>query len=90
MTISFSLLFVIKVNSQLLEAIQQKVELSQQLEEWKVDMEALLEEQIRERLVESERRSRRVAHSGEAGNGNGVSGAANAVGTKLLSFFQRS
>ena len=41
-----------------MEAIQQKVELSQQLEEWKGDMEALLEDQIRERLVENEKHSR--------------------------------
>jgi hypothetical protein len=41
-----------------MEAIQQKVELSQQLEEWKTDMEQLLEEQIRDRLVDSENRQR--------------------------------
>ena len=35
-----------QINSQLLEAIQQKVELSQQLEQWQVDMEQLLGEQV--------------------------------------------
>ena len=38
---------VMQINSQLLEAIQQKVELSQQLEQWKIDMQELLEEQVR-------------------------------------------
>ena len=37
---------VMQINSQLLEAIQQKVELSQQLEQWKIDMQELLEEQV--------------------------------------------
>ncbi|TRY70489.1 hypothetical protein TCAL_10105 [Tigriopus californicus] len=51
---------VMQVNSQLLEAIQQKVELSQQLDDWKTDMELLLEGQIRDRLIDSERRSKNV------------------------------
>ena len=75
------------MNSQLLEAIQQKVELSQQLEEWKTDMEALLEDQIRERLVDSERSSRKVGATARQPEDANV--AAN-VGTRLLSFFQRS
>ena len=56
-----------------MEAIQQKVELSQQLEEWKTDMEQLLEEQIRDRLVHSEEKSRRRKSSqgGGAGAGGG-------------------
>jgi len=37
---------VMQINSQLLEAIQQKVELSQQLDQWQGDMEELLEEQM--------------------------------------------
>lgn len=51
---------VMQVNSQLLEAIQQKVELSQQLDDWKTDMELLLEGQIRDRLIDSESRSKNV------------------------------
>ena len=61
-----------QVNSQLMEAIQQKVELSQQLEEWKTDMEQLLEEQIRDRLVHSEEKSRRRKSSQGGGGGFGV------------------
>ena len=59
-----------QVNSQLMEAIQQKVELAQQLEEWKTDMEQLLEEQIRDRLAHSEEKSRRRKSS--QGGGFGV------------------
>ena len=57
-----------------MEAIQQKVELSQQLEEWKTDMEQLLEEQIRDRLVHSEEKSqrRRKSSQGTTGGGFGV------------------
>ncbi|XP_022247605.1 bicaudal D-related protein homolog isoform X2 [Limulus polyphemus] len=38
------------INSQLMEAIQQKVELSQQLEQWQVDMQILLDEQLKTKL----------------------------------------
>ncbi|XKL67301.1 hypothetical protein PGB90_002792 [Kerria lacca] len=42
---------VLQANSQLMEAIQQKVELSQQVEQWQVDMEALLDERMRQKLT---------------------------------------
>ncbi|KAG0695890.1 Bicaudal D-related [Chionoecetes opilio] len=45
---------VMQVNSQLMEAIQQKVELSQQLEQWQVDMQQLLDEQMRRKLSKLE------------------------------------
>ena len=48
---------VMQVNSQLMEAVQQKVALSQQLDDWKMDMEVLLEDQIRQRLVHSEKKA---------------------------------
>ena len=47
-----------QINSQLLEAIKQKVELSQQLDQWQGDMEQLLEEQMRERLQQGESRKK--------------------------------
>ena len=52
---------VMQINSQLLEAIQQKVELSQQLDQWQGDMEELLEEQMvkKMRAQESSARSRK-------------------------------
>ncbi|RWS30098.1 bicaudal D-related protein-like protein [Leptotrombidium deliense] len=42
------------VNSQLMEAIQQKIELSQQLEQWQVDMQSLLDEQLKKKLTSHE------------------------------------
>ena len=39
------------MNSQLMEAIQQKVELSQQLDQWQQDMQELLEEQMNRKMV---------------------------------------
>merc|ERR1712062_858822 len=67
----------IQVNSQLLEAIQRKVELSQQLEQWQVDMEQLLEGQMRERLLYGDKRVHSSASAmsvssecSEGGNGN--------------------
>jgi len=45
-----------QINSQLLETIKQKVELSQQLDQWQGDMEQLLEEQMKERLQQGEQR----------------------------------
>ena len=69
----------LQVNSQLMEAIQQKVELSQQLEQWKGDMEALLEDQIRERLVDAEKETRLRAMKTENDTNKG-----------FFSFFHRS
>nr|XP_050868680.1 bicaudal D-related protein homolog isoform X1 [Vespula vulgaris] len=42
---------VLQANSQLMEAIQQKVELSQQLEQWQIDVQVLLDEQVRSKLT---------------------------------------
>lgn len=42
---------VLQANSQLMEAIQQKVELSQQLEQWQMDVQVLLDEQVRSKLT---------------------------------------
>ena len=72
------------MNSQLLEAIQQKIELSQQLEEWQSDMEVLLEDQIRDRLVQSERARAQAAAGQHSAQQQSM---ASAAGSKLLSFF---
>ncbi|KAG8236773.1 hypothetical protein J437_LFUL016887 [Ladona fulva] len=47
-----------KINSQLIEAVQQKVELSQQLEQWQMDMHHLLDEQMKKKLTTQEQRHR--------------------------------
>ncbi|XP_077534226.1 BICD family-like cargo adapter 1 isoform X1 [Haemaphysalis longicornis] len=62
------------INSQLMEAIQQKVELSQQLEQWQVDMQSLLDERVQKqlRIQEAEDR-RRKAQAAAASNGTAAS-----------------
>ncbi|OXA52806.1 bicaudal D-related protein homolog [Folsomia candida] len=45
---------MMQVDSQLMEAIQQKIQLSQQLEQWQVDMQQLLDEQMRTKLSKQE------------------------------------
>ena len=85
-----------QVNSQLLEAIQQKVELSQQLEQWQVDMEQLLEGQMRERLLNGEKPATFRATSSSAMStssemsGSADSGNGSRATSRILSFFQRN
>ena len=43
-----------QISSQLLETVQQKVGLAQQLEEWEVDMQIMLQEQLKEKIVGSQ------------------------------------
>ena len=45
--------FITQVSSQLMEAVQQKVALSQQLEEWEVDLQVMLQEQVKDKLVQN-------------------------------------
>ena len=63
---------VMQINSQLLEAIQQKVELSQQLDQWQGDMEELLEEQMVKKMRAQETSARRN-RNGNAAAGGGTS-----------------
>lgn len=91
-----------QVNSQLLEAIKQKVELSQQLDQWQVDMHELLEEQMVKKMRDQNKNSRArktttttVMPGFLGGSGNGSdsgdnSGDVRKKSSKLLSFFQRS
>ncbi|XP_030372345.1 bicaudal D-related protein homolog isoform X2 [Scaptodrosophila lebanonensis] len=46
---------LMQANSQLLESIQQKVELSQQLEQWQMDMQELIDEQMRSKMINNRR-----------------------------------
>ena len=87
---------LMQVNSQLLEAIQQKVELSQQLDQWQVDMHELLEEQMLKKLNGEKnskaQKSAMASFLGGSGNGsdNGSDSGEKRKSSKLLSFFQRS
>ncbi|XP_015363254.1 PREDICTED: bicaudal D-related protein homolog [Diuraphis noxia] len=60
---------VLQANGQLMEAIGQKVELSQQLEQWQMDMQALLDEQMRRKLLAPPAQSS-AAGTSEFGGGN--------------------
>jgi len=44
---------LIQTNQQLLEVISQKVKLGQQLENWQIDMQNVLEEQIELKLTKN-------------------------------------
>ncbi|XP_071448844.1 bicaudal D-related protein homolog [Hetaerina americana] len=53
---------LLQINSQLIEAVQQKIELSQQLEQWQMDMHLLLDEQMKKKLTTQEQRQRQIQH----------------------------
>merc|ERR1719228_2157295 len=48
---------VMQINSQLMEAIHQKVELSQQLDQWQLDMQEMLEEQMTKKMKAHENKN---------------------------------
>ncbi|KFM81670.1 Bicaudal D-related protein-like protein, partial [Stegodyphus mimosarum] len=56
---------VMHINSQLMEAVQQKVELSQQLEQWKLDMETLLDKQVMKKLKTQEQEDKKQKSQSE-------------------------
>jgi len=74
---------VMQANSQLMEAIQQKVELSQQLEQWQMDMQALLDEQMRRKLANPEQPAT------SSGNNSPASAEKKRVNRRLFGLFQR-
>ncbi|GBP80583.1 Bicaudal D-related protein homolog [Eumeta japonica] len=43
-------------NSQLYEAVRQKIDLGQQLEQWQMDMQELINEQMKHKLTSQEKR----------------------------------
>nr|XP_022899745.1 bicaudal D-related protein homolog [Onthophagus taurus] len=71
---------LMQANSQLLEAIQQKVELSQQLEQWQMDMQELLDEQLKNKLTSQEIKMK---------NSQNQQQPVAPTRRKLLGFFQR-
>lgn len=72
---------VLQANSQLMEAIQQKVELSQQLEQWQMDMQALLDEQMRRKLINQDQPN--------SGTNSPISGDKKRSSRRLFGLFQR-
>ncbi|XP_055908076.1 bicaudal D-related protein homolog isoform X2 [Eupeodes corollae] len=74
---------LMQANSQLLEAIQQKVELSQQLEQWQMDMQELIDEQMKSKL-RSSRKAKQQQQTPES-----ITLAKRVSSYKLWSLFQR-
>jgi len=81
-----------QVNSQLLEAIQQKVELSQELEKWQTDMEQLLEGQMRQQLLYGEKVTNYRTQSSSAMStcSDAETGSTSRKTSGIFSFFQRT
>merc|ERR1719346_286608 len=75
---------VMQINSQLMEAIQQKVELSQQLDQWQQDMQELLEDQMNRKMRAAQSQSK----GGKSGNDSDSSQAAERKKSKLFSFLK--
>ena len=70
-----------------MEAVQQKVALSQQLEEWEVDLQVMLQEQVKDKLVQNT--------ADQSGKSSGIDTVRSAMTRKLsrpssiISFFSR-
>ncbi|XP_075160401.1 bicaudal D-related protein homolog isoform X2 [Haematobia irritans] len=77
---------LMQANSQLLESIQQKVELSQQLEQWQMDMQELIEEQMRSKMINNRKAQQTDPQTNTSGPSNLAKRLAN---YKLWSLFQR-
>merc|ERR1719436_995008 len=73
---------VMQINSQLMEAIQQKVELSQQLDQWQQDMQELLEEQMNRKMKAAQNKT------GKSGNESDSSQTNERKKSKLFSFLK--
>ena len=73
-----------QISSQLLETVQQKVVLAQKLEEWEVDMQIMLQEQLKEKIVGSQSDS----SSGSERKKNQLENKL--ASSSIISFFLRS
>ncbi|XP_036209869.1 BICD family-like cargo adapter 1 isoform X5 [Myotis myotis] len=78
---------MMSLNSQLLDAIQQKLNLSQQLEAWQDDMHRVIDRQLMDTHLK-ERSRPAVALSRARGAGRGVE-PSTAEGKRLFSFFRK-
>ncbi|XP_040151300.1 bicaudal D-related protein homolog isoform X1 [Anopheles arabiensis] len=75
---------LMQANSQLLEAIQQKVELLQQLEQWQIDMHELIEEQMKNKLIESSTKPQQHQQQSQQSSGASTTGSRK---SRLLDLF---
>ncbi|KAI9587246.1 hypothetical protein GQX74_003093 [Glossina fuscipes] len=78
---------LMQANSQLLESIQQKVELSQQLEQWQMDMQELIEEQMRSKMINNRKT---ITNESQTSNTSAAANLAKRFSSyKFWSLFQR-
>ncbi|KAH8386041.1 bicaudal D-related protein homolog isoform X1 [Drosophila serrata] len=80
---------LMQANSQLLESIQQKVELSQQLEQWQMDMQELIDEQMRSKLINNRRALANESSAPSPPSSAAANLAKRVSSYKLWSLFQR-
>uniref|UniRef100_A0A8B9Q054 Uncharacterized protein n=1 Tax=Apteryx owenii TaxID=8824 RepID=A0A8B9Q054_APTOW len=77
---------MMSLNSQLLDAIQQKVNLSQQLEAWQDDMHRVIDQQL---MDKHPKEWSQLAYSFSRGYGQGDE-PTGAEGNRLFSFFKKN
>lgn len=77
---------LLQANSQLMEAIQQKIELSQQLDQWQMDMQELLDDQVKSKLTTSEIK---IRSDGTVGTTTPTTPIMATTRRRLLQLFQR-
>ena len=80
-------LFITQVSSQLMEAVQQKVALSQQLEEWEVDLQVMLQEQVKEKLVQNTTNQSQMSSGSDTERGSVTRKLSRP--SSIISFFSR-
>ncbi|CAH6778806.1 Bicdl1 [Phodopus roborovskii] len=79
---------MMSLNSQLLDAIQQKLNLSQQLEAWQDDMHRVIDRQLMDTHLKEQSRPAAAAFSRGHGVGRGQE-PSTMDGKRLFSFFRK-
>ena len=77
--------FITQVGSQLMESVQQKLALSQQLEKCEVDMQDMLQEQVKEKMMGNSSGQLVMSNSSDSEMTWKISRP-----TSIISFFSRS
>ncbi|CAG0890918.1 unnamed protein product [Cyprideis torosa] len=81
---------VMQINSQLMEAVQQKVELKIKLDQWEADMERLLEEKVKKKLVSSSSKTNyRPSKNQNSSGGESDSSPPRKRTSRFMSYFTR-
>ena len=78
-------LFITQVISQLMESVQQKLALSQQLEKCEVDMQVMLQEEVKDKMVRNS-----SGQSGKSSSSDSEITWKISRPSSIISFFSRS